>query len=200
MKPPIETESGHTERQQMYGTKPGELELCAGSSVQTRKGLLYAAVGLGLLLTIYPLLAMLNYAGTSESHGTIEWVGAVIAIIAGLAMVSRFHVQGNRLHLFIGLAFLVNGAEDVAHSILAMAGTRWVSADSLSHFIPGTYVTGRLLCGVLLVLAPFARRLFGTSDSPKREMAWVSGITVWTMLVMTTLAFLLPLPRFIRPE
>ena len=51
MKPPIETESGHTEQQQMHGPKLGELELCAVSPVQTRKGLLYAAVGLGLLLT-----------------------------------------------------------------------------------------------------------------------------------------------------
>ncbi|MFA6133483.1 MAG: PAS domain S-box protein [Phycisphaerae bacterium] len=186
-------------QQQMDGPGWEDADLCAGSPDQARK-ILHAAAWLALLLLICPLPTILKITGTSYSHGTIEWVGAMFAVVAGLAAISRFYVLGNRLYLFIGLAFLVNGAEDFAHGILSLAGSKWLSADALSHSIPGTYVTGRLLCGALLVLAPFARRLFGPSSSPGRETAWASGIVLLATLAATTAAFLLPLPRFIHPE
>ncbi len=141
--------------------------------------------------------------GSADAHGTIEWAGALFALIAGFALITHFRALGNRLYLFIGLAFFVNGAEDFVHGVLSLAGEhQWLGVEggSVERFIPGTYVTGRLLFGMLLVMAPFAPRLLGTSRSPTRETAWASCIVLLATIALTSVAFILPLPQFIYPR
>ncbi len=72
-----------------------------------------------LLASIYPFLAGSSYRGSSDLHGTIEMVGALIGLVTGFAMITHFYTLGNRLHLFISLAFFVNGAEDLVHGFLS---------------------------------------------------------------------------------
>jgi len=174
----------------------------AHSPAQKRRRFFFLALWLVVLGSVYPFLARSSHMGTPDDHGTIEWVGALFGIVAGLAMITRFYALGNRLHLFIGLAFLVNGTEDFVHGWLSLAGEHnWLDAHgALCEFIPGTYVAGRMLFGLLLVLAPFAPKLLGAPRSRKRETVLVSIIVLLATMATTALAFKLPLPQFIYPD
>ena len=176
---------------------------------QKRNRFVAIMVCLALLASVGPLIAGSTVQeGTdahklADAHGMVEWIGALFALVVGLALVMHFAALGNRLYLFIGLAFFVNGAEDLVHGLLCLAGGhQWLGAEhaQLAQFIPGTYVTGRLMFGILLVLAPFAPRMLGTSRSPKRETILVSSIVLAATLVATAVAFMLPLPQFIYPN
>jgi signal transduction histidine kinase/CheY-like chemotaxis protein len=156
-----------------------------------------------LLGSVHPWLAKSSYRGSPDLHAAIEMTGAVLGLIAGFALVTRFFALGNHFHVFIGMAFLVNGAEDFVHGLLAfeafhvLTGT---ATSGLKQFIPGTYVTGRLLLGGLLLLAPFANRLLGESRNPRHDTRWVSLIVLLVAVLVTALAFRVPLPKFVFPD
>ncbi len=170
---------------------------------QRRNRLITLAVWMSVLALPYLLLANSTHVGSADAHGTIEWVGALFGLVAGLALIIHFRALGNRLYLFVGLAFFVNGAEDFVHGLLSLAGEHaWLGADnaSLTRFIPATYVTGRLLHGVLLMLAAAAASLLGPSRNPKRETIWISTIALLVTAAATAALYAVPLPQFIHPE
>jgi len=156
-----------------------------------------------LLLSPYPWLVSLEHTGTSDFHSTLEITGSLLGLIAGMALISRFYVLGNRLHLFIGLAFFINGAEDFMHGLLAFlaeySGTSMLASE-LVRFVPATYVTGRLLMGLLLLIAPFASGWLGKSENSKRETIWISLSVLLFAMAATAMAFQIHLPQFIYPE
>jgi len=181
---------------------PGPLRAATHTVAQEHRRLLVVALTMALLGVIAFSTARSAYRGSPDLHGTIEVTGALFGVVAGLALALRFYVLGNRFHLLIGLAFLINGAEDLAHGLLALASEHgWVGIPeaSLARFIPGTYVAGRLLIGLILLAAPLLDRLLGKSANPKREMAYIPAAVVLVSLAMTGLASLVPLPRFIYP-
>ena len=156
-----------------------------------------------LLASAYPWLARSSYEGSADLHAATEVVGALLGLIAGFALTTRFYVLGNRSHLFIGLAFFVNGVEDFVHGLLALASTQALvgpASFDLGRFIPGTYVTGRLLMGILLLGVPFADSLLAKSRSPQRETKLVVTTVLLATVLATTLTFRIPLPQFIYPD
>ena len=170
---------------------------------QSRWRLFALLAVMAVLASLYPVLATSSYSGSADLHATIEIAGAVLGLIAGFALVMRFYAFGNRFHLLIGLAFFVNGAEDLVHGLLSFVGLHGLagmSSSSLEQFIPGTYVAGRLMLGVLLLSAPFAKSWPKSSEMPQRETVWGSCAALFLTLVVTAIAFRLPLPRFIYPE
>jgi PAS domain S-box-containing protein len=173
------------------------------SSLQERRHLIVLALMTVLLASIYPLQTKLPYKGSADLHAAIEMLGALFGLVTGFALIVRFYALGNRFYLFVGLAFFVNGAEDLVHGLLSSHHLQqWTGlpASSLGQFIPGTHVTGRLLMGVILLLAPFMTRRLGESLNPKRETKWASLIVLLITMAVTALAFRLPLPRFIYPD
>ena len=146
----------------------------------------------------FPLLDTASYRGAADRHATIETVGALVGLLAGLAFITRFYVLGNRSHLFIGLAFFVNGAADLVHGLLsffALEGWGGLPATFFQQSIPGTYTAGRLLMALLLIAAPYAGRWFGESSNPRRETIRTSVIVVASSLAVTVLAVKVPLYR-----
>ena len=76
------------------------------TGVSPQKGHIYLIIIIGLLLfSPYNLLLNSTYRGSPDLHAIMETTGALLAIIAGLSMILRFYTLGNRLYLFIGLAF-----------------------------------------------------------------------------------------------
>ena len=170
---------------------------------QERRHLIVLFVVIALLGCLYPALKGAPYKGDASFHATIEMAGALVGLIAGLALVMRFYALGNRFYLFIGLAFFVNGAEDLVHGFASLDivhGFTGAPASSLEQFIPGTYATGRLMLGLLLLAAPFANMWAKQSEKPKRETFWVSCVAIIMTIIATAVAFKLPLPKFIYPE
>ena len=170
------------------------------SPAQERKYLIALVLMMVSLSALYPSLAKSAYRGSADLHSTIEIVGALFGLAAGIVLVIHFYTLGNRFYLFIGLAFFINGAEDLIHGLLSFRNLFGLPASSLTQFIPGTYVTGRLVLGVLLCLAPFMAKWLGESINPKRETIWTSSIVLAVTMILTTVAFLIPLPKFIFPD
>ena len=165
---------------------------------------LAGAVGAVLILVgVYPLLDGATYQGSEDGHAAIEMAGSLLGLMAGIALMIRFYAVGSRFDLFVGLAFLVNGAEDLAHGLLAfdhIHGLAGLSTVTLEQAIPATYVAGRLLMGVLLLIAPLAAGRFGEGTRPRREALSTSLAVVIVATLATGLAFAVPLPRFIYPD
>jgi PAS domain S-box-containing protein len=176
----------------------GTLNFSSHTRAQETRYLLLLLVLIACACAAFPLLDTASYRGTADRHAMIETVGALIGLLAGLAFIIRFYVLGNRSHLFIGLAFFVNGAADLTHGFLsffALEGWLGLSAPFFQQSIPGTYAAGRLVMALLLIAAPYAGRWFGESSNPRRETIWTSAIVLASTLAATALACQIPLYR-----
>jgi signal transduction histidine kinase len=165
--------------------------------------LLALIVMLAALAGFLMVKATSSYKSGSEFHATIEMTGSIIALIAGFAFIVRFYTLGSRFYLFVGLAFLVSGAEDVVHGLLSFEqihGFTGLPTTSLEQFIPATYVTGRILLGALLLAAVLTRRDIKESMSPKHETIWITSTIIAITMCITATAFELPLPKLMYPE
>ena len=170
---------------------------------QRRWYLVVLALTIGLPIAIYAPLARSAYQGSADLHAAIDSVGALLALISGFALIARFYSLGNRFHLFIGLGFLVSGAEDFVLCILLFDYTHkllGLPPALLARLIPGVYVSGRLFMGVVLLIAPFTPRWLGPLRDPKRETKTTSLIVLTGVAVMTALVLLLPLHNWVFPN
>lgn len=178
----------------------------AGLSARLHNQRYYLSILAAILILLaapYPWLSRLAYHGTPAAHETIEIIGAIFGLVAGHAFISHFYALGNRFYLFIGLAYFINAAEDLIHGLFAFFSSQKIMelpASTFSHFIPGTYSTGRLVMGCILILAPFIPKLWQKTENPRQETIWVSLIVLFITMSATGLAVLLPLPGFVYPE
>jgi len=184
------------------GNQTKYMELSTHSYAQERKYLVVLSGIAILLVSIYPFLTGSTYQGSADFHESIEMVGALFGLVTGFALITHFYSLGNRLHLLIGLAFFVNGAEDLVHGLLSFGSTRWFGGpeSSLAQFIPGTYVTGRILLGLLLITALFIPMGSTESRNLKKETILASLTVIFLSISATVLAFKIPLPDFIYPD
>ena len=183
---------------------PDEPVAVVHSAAQTRRRMVVLGTTAALLACVFPILLHSPHKGSPDFHAAIEMVGAVMGLMAGFALAAHFIARGNRFHLLVGLAFFVNGAEDFVHGLLEYGNHYygWTGGPSsaLSRCIPGTYVSGRLMMAVLLLVSlPLARSLV-----PKhrriRETFLLAASAVLVTAALTATAFHVPLPKFIYPD
>ncbi len=139
-----------------------------------------------------------GYGSTSEFHAGIEIVGALLGFTAAYALLARFLANGNRIDLFVGLAFAINAAEDVAHGWLPLAVARgWIQilAVDLERFIPATYATGRLLMALTLLAGVVWADRLGTTTTPASEARKAVAIGSVIAIAATVTAFFWEAPR-----
>ena len=126
----------------------------------------------------------------------------MMGLLAGAGFIIRFYNLGHRLHLLVGLAFFVSGAEDFVHGFLPFAeGHGWIvlPAEVLTRSIPATYTSGRLLMAALLILAPLLHARLGKPRNPKLETVWASLIVLAVTVAGTVAAFHVELPALVFP-
>jgi PAS domain-containing protein len=158
------------------------------------------AFALVLLSSAFPFLVKSSYRGSPDLHAAMELAGAVVGLVTGVVLVSCFCSLGNRLHLFIGLAFFVSGAEDLAHGVISFRNLFGMPEELLFRTYPATYAAGRAMLALLLIAAPPLARWMGPSVRPRREMLWASFVAISTTLGMTAAAFRAPLPPLLFPD
>lgn len=163
-----------------------DLGLAHHSPRQTRRNLVFLCfLGVGLLSPLGAFDA--KFRGSLDLHVTIATVGAVIGLLAGFAFALRFHALARSTHLYIGLAFFVNGMEDLVHGLLFHRSGIGTGDAYVREFIAQTYVTGQLLMASTLIVAVYLPTWLGRSSSPERETIRISLI----VLLMTCLATLM---------
>lgn len=169
------------------------------SAFQTQK-YTFALFLLTGFFSVYPFMVDSGYSGSADMHAVMEIAGATMGLLAGLGLVIRFYSLGNRFHLLIGLAFFVNGTEDLIHGLMAFRNLFGLSELKLAHFIPATYVTGRILFGLILIVSAMVVPRFYESDNPKKETMWVSATVILTSLLLTYFVSFIPLPELVFPS
>ncbi|MFQ6610699.1 MAG: PAS domain S-box protein, partial [Fidelibacterota bacterium] len=74
------------------------------------------------------------------------------------------------------------------------------SGVEFSRFIPGTYVTGRLLLGLFTIVAVFFEKIVNDEHTRKQTARTVIPSSIFLGVVLTFIAFIIPLPQFIYPN
>lgn len=190
-------------RKSIPGSPPADLSFATHSRLREHYYLVVLGIILALTASLFPVLLLSSYSGSPDLHAAMEVVGGVCGMVTGFVFVMHFWAVASRFYLFVGMAFFINGAEDLAHGSMAFSSTHgWVGlpASDLAQFIPGTYVTGRFLMALLLVVAtliPFMQR---KSRNSRLETVWVCPVAVVIAAATTVGAFYIPLPHFIYPD
>ncbi len=170
------------------------------SPEQTGRHLVTLMLTVVLLASIYPLLVRSEYIGCPDLHATLEMAGAIFSVVSGIALLTYFHILGNRFHLLMGLAFLVNGTEDFIHGILSFRNILDLPDPSLTQLIAGTYLTGRLVLGAMLFLARFEPISPGESQDQERKTSWIVPAVLTISIVLIGWAFRTPLSSLFYPD
>jgi PAS domain S-box-containing protein len=145
----------------------------------------------------------LDFMSGPPFHVTIELSGALIGLLSGFAFLALFHRLGEWQNLLLGLAFMGSATEDLAHGVLSLvmeeASTPALTAP-LERFLPGTYVSGRLIMVVLMISALMVgAKPFSSLKTRQNIFAVVSMVFLGTIFV-TALAAIAPLPQSMYPE
>jgi diguanylate cyclase (GGDEF)-like protein/PAS domain S-box-containing protein len=174
--------------------------LFAHSRAQERRYLVVLAVVVVLLGSVFPLLMQTSYTATAELHATLDIVGSLLGVIAGLALVAHYSSLGDRISLFLGLAFFLSGLADLVSGLLLFAfsqGWTGLTAVFLSRYTITAYVAGRLFMGLITLLAPLALVRMGEEETTRREAAWITFLVMALAAVATALVFMVASPTFL---
>lgn len=157
------------------------------------------AMLLVLLVVPCPWVSRLQWVSSSDFHCCIEIVGSWIALTAGVTCLIRFFALYDRMFLVLGLAFFVSGGEDFVHGLLSCTRLMHGVDTDVTRFIPATYVAGRTMLGLMVVLSAFLDRFLGKSRNVRTETLVFTLCAIGLSVGATALAFRVPLPRFIFP-
>ena len=125
-------------------------------------------------IAIAPWVFQSDWVSSSDCHAMIEMSSSLIAMIAGIAGIIYFFGMGNTFFLIVGLGFFISGSEDLLHGFFSFKRLWAESGVDFSRFIPGTYVTGRLLLGTLIIIAIATERTITDPAKIKKELGWKS--------------------------
>ncbi len=146
-----------------------------------------------LLFSAYPLVANSTAMGSADLHAGIAIAGALLGLATGLALLISRRALNSRFCLYAGLAFLVSGAVGLAQGLAVFRNPFGLLPSSLEQFTWATYLSGRVLSGGIFVLTPFLTRRLGDGKLSRNEAAWTAVAIAAVSVVVTALAFQVPL-------
>ena len=162
------------------------------------RNLLYGAIlVLVLLIGLYFIQSMrILSLETKWSHFGLEVAGFILAMMAGTAAFRQLKSTKSSFYLFIALAFLGNGFEDVVHAFAAI-GIFGSPTSGQSVFIPATWTVGRIIFALLLLSAIRGKeRKLDTQFAGWITRDYFTPIAM-VVLAFTTVILLFPVPAFI---
>ena len=146
------------------------------------------------------MLAPSTHLGTLDFRPAVQLLGGMAGLAAGFALAAHFHALKLRFFLLVGLAFLVEGSADVISGIIQFATEHGAATPVASPeaFISWTYVLGRLLLGVMLLVAATLPRQSERSRETSNELAIVAALGLLAAILMTSIIRCItqPLPIF----
>jgi PAS domain S-box-containing protein len=152
-----------------------------------------------LPLLFYPRALSSSWVSNSDVHSLLEFWAAATALLAAGIVLIHFFATGRRFFLLISLGFTLQGAEDLIHAIYSFSRIWPVEQVGIINFVPGTYVTGRLILAICLLLALYYEKKRSFAKDMKREAIIFSSIGFLLAVITTTIVINSPLPQFILP-
>lgn len=178
-------------------------EIYSYSHAQERRYLLVLAFVVLVMGSCLPLLMQSADGGSPDLHVAVSIFGSLLGLTAGLALVASHSSLGNRLHLLFGLAFFLGSVMGLVGGVLTLGHSRgWVDWPQrrLDRYLIATYVSGRLLMSLILLLAPILMERLGKARSSRSATVWMSVAILVLALAATGLLLKLASPEFVRPN
>lgn len=134
-----------------------------------------------LILTIFASLwvPISNSARISSKgfHFSMELSSSILAIIIGVFGIAYFITGGNTFSLIVGLGFFIAGSEDLVHGFQSINN---------SYNAPETYIIGRTILGILIILGITSERRV----KKKNQIKFLSMILIPLSLIIVAVIML----------
>ncbi len=176
-------------------------EMFTHSPRQERTHLIILFVVIVLLGSVFPFMMQSSVKGSPDFAAAVNLFGSLLAVIAGLALVAHYSSLRNPIDLFLGLAFFLGGTMDMVNGLMTFAMVHeWTElpAKWMDTYLVATYVGGRLLMGMILLLAPALVSRSG--DAGGRPSLWVSLMFLVLCALASVLIFQMAAEGVVRPN
>jgi PAS domain S-box-containing protein len=165
-----------------------------------RRGLVYAFLGIVLLLGSLPLHRS-TWHGNAELHTLLETISTLLAIITGAMALVRYYTEKSSMYLLLGNGFLGAALLDGYHAAVTstfLAGSSPSALSALTKWsgAPSRVYLSLLLCASLVVWKRESRRPTAVII---REGYVYLFVGIWTVVVFLFFAFV-PLPLATYPN
>ena len=152
-----------------------------------------------LSFLFYPQFLTSSWVSNSDLHSLLEFFAATIAFIAAAVVLIHFFATGRRFFLLISLGFTLQGTEDLVHAIYSFSRIWPAERAGIVNFVPGTYVAGRLILIVCILLALYLEKKASIAKNKVKEAVICNSLGFLLAAIATVIVINLPLPRFILP-
>jgi len=152
-----------------------------------------------LSFLFYPRILNSSWVSNSDLHSLLEFWAATIAFTAAAVVLIHFFATGRRFFLLISLGFTLQGTGDLVHAIYSFNRIWPATRVVIANFVPGTYVAGRLILIVCILLALYLEKKGSIAENKVKEAVIYSSLGFLLAAIVTTIIINSPLPRFILP-
>ncbi len=156
---------------------------------------------LGLLVPLVGL-AWSDYRGSDDLHVAMELIGGVLGLLAGVTLIERYRALGDRAHLLYGLAFFANASADLVHGVVPFLVSRDIvslSVGATTEAMPATYLVGRTMAAVILLVAPWLTTVPGARRSRTHPIRY-SLVALAAGTLASLVIFAVPIPDLLFPQ
>lgn len=140
------------------------------------------------LLAFYPQVAESSWRSSSDVHALLEFSSSLLAVTAGVMVLSHFLTTGRVLYLFIAVGFVQLGAEEFVHAIFSFERLWPIVIPSVNLGITSTWLAGRITFMAALYLAYFCGK---TVVAPERRLSDAVVFNVVGFALSATIALLI---------
>ena len=145
----------------------------------------------------YPWSISSSWRSSSDVHALMELWAALTALTAGLVIMIHYFANGSWLFLIISLGFVLQGGEDLIHSIFSFSRLWGEEQRALTKFVPGTYAAGRFILVACILMAWFLREGFTAEPRRIRLSLLISVLGMVASTFSTMVIIKSDLPSFI---
>lgn len=121
-------------------------------------------------------------------HFSMELSSSILAVIIGIFGIAYFINGGNTFSLIVGLGFFIAGSEDLVHGYISI---------KTSHAAPETYIIGRVILGILIILGVISEKKIKKRIQIKIISLIIVPVTLITGMVVI---FNIHLPPIEKPH
>ncbi len=150
-----------------------------------------------LPLLFYPRVVSSTWISNSDVHALLEFWAGLIALLTAATVLIHFFATRRRFFLMISLGFTLQGAEDLVHAIYSFSRIWPTEYTGIADFVPGTYVAGRLILVICLILALYLEKKGSVAKNTKKEAILYNTAGFLLAIAATVIIINSPLPHFI---
>ena len=176
-----------------------------GINEKTNKSSIFSVIFKFTLIPIFVLIIFAYFASdpnnwvvTGIDHFYMEMIAVILSFIVAYYLIARGYALRDKLSLFLGLGFHVAGIIDLLHGIFAIMNLGESTFEG--YFIPQTWVAGRIVMGIIMMIAIAKFSSFQKKDDLGTTRSLSKTVAIYTISLtalgvgITALSLIQPFP------